>query len=772
MKQINDFKTLACTVIMMSNIICASNIYAKEIHGYVVSPETTPIYKASVSFYALPDTTFKGLTTSDKTGRFVLTIEDNNLGNLIRIESLGYTPFVSDNFASGDTIILQPNSANLDEVVVSAKRTPLVRKAGRMIYDPSELQGEAYNAIDVLKKMPVVSFENNVASIFGYGAADIYINGKDPKMSNEAVIQYLQQTSLQNIKKVEIVTTQGSAQASYKQKGIVNFIIDDPRNGFLSSMSVDATYNNGKISPSYSGWLGYSKGKFHISFAPYYSFTNTLTHEYNYFDYKSYDKTVTLDTKTGKHGNSVSGSFNLDYRFNQKFWLGAYLSLYGSSITSQVNTASTEVNNQTEITEDLSIIKTRYPFSGPLIKTGVYGEWNLNKYSSLNVSADYGQSHSNTYSYNDLSGEEFSQAYKSQNYVGEGNVKYAYSNEKVGTIKAGYMVDATKMDYSYDGADNAISEVTNAVYASYSKDISAVSFSAGIRMENYNRHTTWGDSANKYTRLDWFPSFSFNWNIGKASQSISLDYTRRSWRAPFSFYNPTRYYESEYSYSCGNPELAPSSYHKINLNYSLLNCITLSASYSISNDSYLQYKMNDGLYTISSITNGGKDESYKFGINFSKKLFPFLRIKCYFDLYDTNKKATLYNKDLTIKSWSWASAVNLFFSISQKHGIDASVRNFLVGPEKTLDGRIPLREHVSCGISKRFGDWGDISLYCSDLVYTHHRKHYNDPAYSYLEKTLSSARSISISFNVYFGKFTINTPRSMYNRELESKYAK
>ena len=159
-------------------------------------------------------------------------------------------------------------------MTVSARRSPVKAEAGRFFYDPSELRDETNDAIGVLERMPLVTFRDNSAKIFGRGEATIYINGRPPRMPRSALMQYLRTVRPANIKKVEVIVNPGASFGS-GVNGIINLIIDNPYEGFLSSTGISARYDEERVSPQISTWLGYSKGKFNMSVAPFLTMSNS-----------------------------------------------------------------------------------------------------------------------------------------------------------------------------------------------------------------------------------------------------------------------------------------------------------------------------------------------------------------------------------------------------------------------------------------------------------------------------------------------------------------
>lgn len=126
-----------------------------------------------------------------------------------------------------------------------------------------------------------------------------------------------------------------------------------------------------------------------------------------------------------------------------------------------------------------------------------------------------------------------------------------------------------------------------AAYASMSRKFSKTTVEAGLRLENtYARGYTVKQDLNKtwkYTSL--FPSLSVDHPIND-NNKINVSVSRRINRPSYADLNPVRWYNDQYFYYSGNPELQPEMAWLFSTAYTLQNKYILTATYSL-RDNYL-----------------------------------------------------------------------------------------------------------------------------------------------------------------------------------------
>lgn len=761
---------------MFAAVVSAMTLYGLDLKGRILTPDNEPVDYAIVSAFALPDSTFIAMTNSDANGNFILTVPDAKAAAaFLRVEAMGHTPLTVSDLNNISSLVMTPVSKNLEGVTVSARRSPVKAEAGRFFYDPSELRDETNDAIGVLERMPLVTFSDNSAKIFGRGEATIYINGRPPRMPRPALMEYLRTVRPANIKKVEVIVNPGASFGS-GVNGIINLIIDNPYEGFLSSTGISARYDDERVSPQISTWLGYSKGKFNMSVAPYLIMSNSYRRNRVINEFFESGVTRNVITEQRNKNLTAGGSLDMDYNFSSKFWLGANLALAGmhnktTGATDGSQTDAAGIESRTEGT-----MRSETPFSGPIVSTGIYSEWRPAAHSVIKLSGGYYTSIDKYEATNEFNGVESHERSRADNTVAAASLKYSYETEALGTINAGYAVDRSVNDMSDLTGANSIAEIMNALYAEYSKSIGPVSVDAGLRCEGLNRHSMWGDAGSyRYNRWEWYPSASVDWNPGKLDQSISLSYRRTSSRTPFHYFNPVKQFTSEYAYTCGNPYLKPSSYHWLMLYYNIFGSLTFSSYYNWGNDGVTQFVRDDGNYTVTSYTNTASDKSLHLSMQYTRKVLPFLRVKVASGVSKDKYTAYIFDDMVRTAGWSWDYDAYLFFIFPKRYGLSANVTYSGYSPKEYLDGNTRWVHNLSASIEKTFANLGQIRLYVGDILGRGYfsNRHYRDETSAYSTRRMGGLHpDVTLSVRFYFGKTTINRTRYMSSDEIDRKTAR
>lgn len=154
------------------------------------------------------DTTQRHLTTTDINGDFFVTGLETNATFMLRTSYLGYAQLgkvvTTKNVpVSVGTLVIEPKSKLLDEVVVEGQKTPVVQKG-----DTTEMSASAYkvntdaNAQDLVQKMPGVTVENGTVKAHGEEIKRVMLDGKN--FFGEDASMALQNLPAEVVDKVQI----------------------------------------------------------------------------------------------------------------------------------------------------------------------------------------------------------------------------------------------------------------------------------------------------------------------------------------------------------------------------------------------------------------------------------------------------------------------------------------------------------------------------------------------------------------------------------------
>lgn len=199
-------KQLSTCILLLTMAICASG---QTLTGKVTDEQQQPLSYANVVFLSLPDSAFVAGAVSSEDGSFSLSAEGGK--GVLKVSCIGYTTLYKD-CGPGEQLSLQlkADAQLLDEVVVKGDLPKTRLKNGASITNVAgtilEKAGTAENLLD---RIPGVSAGGGAVSVFGRGAAEVYINGRKVRDSSE-----LDQLASDNIKSVEVINNPGARYAA------------------------------------------------------------------------------------------------------------------------------------------------------------------------------------------------------------------------------------------------------------------------------------------------------------------------------------------------------------------------------------------------------------------------------------------------------------------------------------------------------------------------------------------------------------------------------
>ena len=199
-------KRLTACILLLIMAIYASG---QTLAGKVTDEKDRPLSYANVVFLSLPDSAFVAGAVSGENGGFRLSVDEWK--GVLKVSCIGYTTLYKE-CQAGETLSLQlqADAQLLDEVVVKGDLPKTRLKNGASITTVAgsvlEKAGTAENLLD---RIPGVSAGGGSVSVFGRGAAEVYINGRKVRDSSE-----LDQLSSDNIKSVEVINNPGARYAA------------------------------------------------------------------------------------------------------------------------------------------------------------------------------------------------------------------------------------------------------------------------------------------------------------------------------------------------------------------------------------------------------------------------------------------------------------------------------------------------------------------------------------------------------------------------------
>ena len=698
---------------------------------------------------------------------------------VLRIQALGFLPFVAATGEVGDTLRLDRPTNQLRELVVNA-RPVMQRTAGQFTYLPNDLRSKTDNSFELLRLVPLLDVSDRGISIFGKGSSRIFINGRDPMIGLDATMEMLRATPPSHIVRIEIITAPGSKYSAADRRGIVNVVLSNPYEGIRGSTTATAYYMAGRISPSYSLWLGASKGKFNASANFMYYARNTHMEELGNYCYANLNRYVTNSSRTSGYSNLLSGAITATYDFTKKSFLSLGFRINDEKSYLKTRVASETSENGEPAVSSSSYIHTRSPFAGP--NYGFVGYYRLktdDRGSKLEVAADYftSQSRSNTEYLFDATAARQNESQTSDGVHFRSDYQHVFNRSH--KLSAGYDFFRSKLvdDLDFYAQSNRFEyrEMVNSVYASWRAQWSeAFSTSAGLRMENTDTDgflvNTGERTKRNYTGL--FPSISLSIDLPRGNQNISLDIERDIRRPWYFSLNPFVRWTSDNTYTKGNPYLSAKHCWYGIIYYRFLRHFTfyIQAKYG---NSTLEYNYSDqNGNTVSSYSNNGKDSYWESGLRYNNTFWGIYNLRASTGIDNPTMEGFVDGNFIRFKKTTWGMNVQNIIMLN-KHGLTIYLSYYINSPGGLFTKERNRWSHaLHCEVSKSFNNGLNMSLGAYSLLDTKNPIFYNSPDYSYSQRRLISYSSYEFKISYSFGKRRVRGANDADNAKLEDRISR
>ncbi len=606
---VNNFYKMKKTSIIIF-LFCLQKILLSQelqITGYITNSNLNPVEVATVSL-CKKDSTVLSFSTTSSEGYFFLSIERNKVINrnlLLNITHISYNTQTIPIKISSDTVInilLQDNVHNLNEVVITAKKKPVIEfRDGNLVVNTSQIpNAETYDMAKLLSRLPGVSASDKEGLTYNGMPATLYIDGRKQTFSISSAINLLKTIPASAIEQVEL-NSMSLAQYDASSGAVINIKTKKQRiDGYYTSIGGESrTYDDKNIDVGTS--MSYMFKKNRVMFNATFSYKNDYT-KINYSDSTLYagGSSILIDQLHKGRTNIYTGFANLNWdvknghTFNFNFF---FYDDFGKHNTSEPTLIH-------DITDNKYIQSSKSKTNDDLWSANI--EYQSRDSLSSRLKASYGivyggiRAEKEYYNQADNITEKKWYLDSDARMIGHRHTGKIDFEQKIGNnlhIDIGVKVDFGKLNddvtyvtntqYTVNYPESHFTGMEN-VFASYVRGIYTIndkwSIKGAIRAENTNYDINLRSENISTSRSYWniFPylTSTFKTNNYKTSFGFASAISRPN----YEWLLPGIRYSNEYSYTVGNPNLEPSKIYTVAWNQLFFEYVLLNMRYSYFKD--------------------------------------------------------------------------------------------------------------------------------------------------------------------------------------------
>lgn len=220
-------------ILLLSLSICSFGQEKASISGGVFDSSTDfPLAYASVSVSTYPENVLVAGAVTNDDGRFILLGIDQG-DYQVHVAFIGYETLVQD-IHIGDLnrifdlgkIKLEPESQNLEQVTIAARREVTDSDLGKKTYNMDDLVSQSGGSVlDAMKGMPGVTVDQDGKVILrGSDKVVILMDGKQSSLTGYGNQKGLDNIPAANIKEIEIINNPSAKYDASGMAGIINIV--------------------------------------------------------------------------------------------------------------------------------------------------------------------------------------------------------------------------------------------------------------------------------------------------------------------------------------------------------------------------------------------------------------------------------------------------------------------------------------------------------------------------------------------------------------------
>ncbi len=608
--------TTTLTAILMVMLCCSfASAQRFTISGRIVDDQAQQIPYATVVLLEEGHQASGGVTDGEGNFSLLATAGSYQLHvSYIGYKSISKEISIEGNLALGD-ILLEEDSANIDEVVVTAQL--IRREADRFVVDVANSPiAMGKDGEELLKSAPGVWIQDDKISINGSSGSKIYLNDREVKMEDAQLIAYLRSLRAEEIQRIEVVPQSGADYDASSSGGIIKITtkkrIDS---GLMGSASLSANGSKGLYSVAPSLSLNYNKGKVNAYGRLWTGVNGDITGTSEHTDYTS-STVIDAASEVGSKSLWAGGNVGVVYDITDKHSIGGEV---------QFNHWGGNTNTDTWTEHSAQSITTRSEgnylnnYNSNMLTATLNYIYKLDdKGSTLKLIGDYTRSMSpNDNSYYDTTFDialptivrdsTYRDNTRSLYQLGTATVALEKILSDKVSLKAGlkytnntnenkglyeYLKEGAWLLNSDNSYDIGYTENIGAGYLIASARLGRWSLVGGLRGEYTNFRSADGLVRQDY--FDIFPNANVSYSLTKdGSYSLIAQFARTISRPSFWALSPNETKISEYMIQRGNPNLKPSYDNSVSVTAVLKYKYTITLGMSIKENAIQQTTLVD-----------------------------------------------------------------------------------------------------------------------------------------------------------------------------------
>lgn len=619
-------KTLLLALVMLVGFT-ASAKNNRSVTGTVKNSKGEALSFSNVFLFKTVDSTMYKAVAADVDGKFIFEdIQDNQY--YLKVSSVGFADFFTPSFfinADNPTVVfnsisLKETGKELEGVQVVARKPFIEQQIDKTVINvENSIVGSGSTALEVLEKAPgvIVDRQNDQIRIRNKSGVVVMIDGKINYMSSEALAQYLNNMSSDQIQSIEVITNPSSKYDAAGNSGIINIKLKKNKN-YGTNGTLSASAGTG-ILPNSTNDL--YRGNTNLSLnhrnAKWNLFGNANVGRNTFYSDNSIKRTTSFENvisafdqyseRAGK-GMFYSARAGADYFLNDKTTIGLQgdYNIWNGDMTSEGLTKISDRAGDKVTNSSLTPYSTRDMtndnFSANMSLRHKFNQEGKELSADLDYSgfrSGANQSFLNTY-YSLLSTpdsttrQRMSQPTDIDIYSAKidfviptkNKIKYEFG------AKTGYVATDNNFTFENFNQGDWINDVNKTNHFKYTEMVNALyinsgyqwkkwSVQGGLRLEHTfsDGHSLTTKEQNKRNYLNLFPTVFVNQTLND-NNSIRYSYSKRIDRPNYQQLNPFLFFLDPYTYEIGNPFLQPQFTDSYEVTYTLKNTYSLSLAYA------------------------------------------------------------------------------------------------------------------------------------------------------------------------------------------------